>query len=194
VPAYAGVLSALGMLVTAPGRQLSQSVLRLLNDIDQAEIERYFEQLKQRGLESLQRESVDAGAVNASLSLDLRYKGQSNSLNVDWSDPQTCTDAFHRLHEARYGHRLDIAVELVNVRVSLTAQGLDIRLPEIDSDKTKLSGNENNSPPVINRAHMPVGQKLAGPLIIVESVATTWVAENWSCQREANGNLLLKRQ
>ncbi len=195
VPVYAGVLSALGMLVTSPGRQLSHSVLRLLDDMQPEELEALFAQLLVEGETSLAQESVAADQITAGYSVDLRYRGQSNTLNIDWSGSlSACQQAFHDLHQSRYGHALNIPVELVNIRVSLMAQGPQVKLPDADAVNNGVEQPAvNKSVPVVRREAMPVDSVFEGPAIIVEAVATTWVGDGWQCHKDNTGNLLLSR-
>ena len=43
------------------------------------------------------------------------------------------------------------------------------------------------------REELAVGDTFAGPAIIAEQVATTWLAEGWRCEVDAYGNLMLSR-
>ena len=54
VPVQAGVLSALGMLATRPGRQLSRTWLGSLAGLDEAELEARFGALEKSGRRSLE--------------------------------------------------------------------------------------------------------------------------------------------
>lgn len=45
--------------------------------------------------------------------------------------------------------------------------------------------------PVFERTDLAAGQHFAGPAIISESVATTWLAPGWNCEVDGYGNLLL---
>ena len=47
--------------------------------------------------------------------------------------------------------------------------------------------------PLWQRADMGCSQEITGPALITETVATTWLAEGWSCRVDAVGNLLLQR-
>jgi N-methylhydantoinase A len=193
VPAYAGVLSALGMLATAPGRQLSRSVLQLLEETDQQQLLDGFDALARQGIDSLECEQIDADAISRRYSLDLRYRGQSNTLNVEWVNPKDCAKRFHVLHEQRYGHALAMPVELVNLRVSLIARGLDLQLPQVAVTDASSAVQSREGVELIEREKMPAGRIFNGPMIIIEAVATIWIETGWQCQRDLAGNLLLKR-
>lgn len=193
IPVYAGVLSALGMLATRPGRQLSRTRVTPLDTQSNESLENEFEQLAARGRQALMAEGIAEDTISASYSLDLRYQGQSNALNIDWQDVRTCEQNFHDLHERRYGHRLDIPVELVNIRAGVHGAGLQLTLQTGDISAAEVYGKKSLSIPVYARDGLPAGEILKGPAIIVEKVATTWVAEGWNCEKHPSGNLLLKR-
>jgi N-methylhydantoinase A len=38
-----------------------------------------------------------------------------------------------------------------------------------------------------------MGQRIKGPALITETVATTWIAPGWECQVNGQGNLRLNR-
>lgn len=86
VPRYAGVLSALGMLVAPRARQLSQTFTHVLNALSHKDIEQRFSLLLQQGIEALKEEGVAEKDIIAEYSLDCRYVGQSYFLNVKWND------------------------------------------------------------------------------------------------------------
>jgi len=199
VPVHAGVLSALGMLATRPGRQLSRTLMGVLVDLEPTTIEQGFETLAADGRDALRKEGQDPTALEEHRSVDLRYLGQSYALNVSWQgDAAAAVRRFEIRHEERYGHRLDAPVELVNLRMGLhgrstsfslaspTAQGLAapasrVRIPGIDQEV-----------PVYRRGELAVGQRLDGPTIVTETVATTWIAPDWRCENDRWGNLMLQ--
>ncbi|MEJ2142843.1 MAG: hydantoinase/oxoprolinase family protein [Gammaproteobacteria bacterium] len=104
VPIYAGVLSAMGMLVAPRSRQLSRSIIGLLDEIGEQCIEEQFSQLAEHGLAALLAEGIDAKTIQTEFSLDLRYQGQSYYLNIPWTKIETAKQAFHHSHQGRYGH------------------------------------------------------------------------------------------
>jgi N-methylhydantoinase A len=128
VPVNAGVLSALGMLAAEPSRERSRTLRRLLADCDAAALEREFAELEALATDEL-REIAGENGIVASYSVDLRYRGQSYTLNLDWDSPAILEQEFHALHESRYGHRMEIPVELVNLRVRVLGQRPPFELP-----------------------------------------------------------------
>ncbi|MDH5444296.1 MAG: hydantoinase/oxoprolinase family protein [Gammaproteobacteria bacterium] len=196
VPIHAGVLSALGMLVAPRARQLSRTINRLCRDMTDSEIEAVISELAEQGMSVLLAEGVAEESMEVQPSLDLRYDGQSYTLNVEWQDIQSASQAFHVLHHARYGHDLDLPVELVNVRVALQSPVDSIQLAHVrgessDIEEILMAGNDK---PVTmyQRASLKVGQQIQGPALIAETVATTYIADRWQCKLLPEGHLVLE--
>jgi N-methylhydantoinase A len=200
VPARAGVLSALGMLAARPGRRLSRTWLGPLLGRSPAAVQADLDALALEGRRALEREGVAPVQITAAFSLDLRYRGQSYTLEVPWSgDPVQAAESFAALHQARYGHRLDLPVELVNLGAAVTGA---VRVPQLP---TLIPGGVPRprrrvavhgvaaAVPVLRREDLGSGVRIVGPAILVESVATTWLAAGWRCDVDGLGNLLLER-
>lgn len=202
VPRYAGVLSALGMLVAPRARQLSKTINILLANLSQTAIEQHFAALYQQGLTALEEEGLEEKDLDAEFSLDCRYAGQSYFLNVKYQSIDIVATTFHSLHEKRYGHQLDLAVEVVNVRLALKGHAAKLVLPELEKNAAQISNQEKmfvslygieHGVPVFERDTLYCGQKITGPALITETVSTTYIESNWLCEVEKNGCLLLSR-
>jgi len=199
VPIHGGVLSALGMLVARPGRQLSRTRIGVLETIAAAEIDAILASLRQQGLDGLREEGFEAGDCEAMPSADLRYAGQSYTLNLPWQDSTVSSEEFHRRHFLLYGHRLDLPVELVNLRQWVRGPASELRLPQIaDGPWARPFGHCelaqcDASVPQFWRRELVAGQVITGPALISEDVATSWVAPGWSLTVDDVGNLRLSR-
>jgi N-methylhydantoinase A len=200
VPVHAGVLSALGMLASRPGRQLSRTALGLLRDSTREDVEQVLAELAREGRQELLAEGLPEGEIEAEYSLDLRYQGQSSTLNVPWDGIQGSIAGFEGEHERRYGHRMGVEVELVNLRVAMRGPAAEFSLasPETDTEPTagqmeSLYGVQGQVP-VFDRGRLAVGQRMEGPALVTETVATTWIAPGWSCSVDDCGNLSLEKK
>ncbi|TVQ86002.1 MAG: hydantoinase/oxoprolinase family protein [Chromatiaceae bacterium] len=223
VPARAGVLSALGMLVGQPGRLLTRTWLGPLATRDDAAVGAALAELAAAGRQALAREGhalangraprgqqpggwaadqTGSGPWRGAWredSVDLRYQGQAYTLNLPWQGRERTAAAFHRLHAARYGHALELPVELVNLRVRLTLPGLAVDLAAA-ADQAEAAAPLGQAQvtgcaqpvPVLRRAGVPLAGGLAGPAVILDPVATTWLAPGWEARRDAAGNLHLR--
>lgn len=200
VPLFGGVLSAFGMLVAPPGRQLSRTHNCLLENLEEGRLERMFDDMLEQGRAELQYEGIASSRLREERSIDLRYEGQSYTLNLPWTDPATMLPEFHKIHETRYGHRLERAVELVNLRVSLSATGAEIELPVLEyrgeavpKSSQFLYGFETEVG-IYAREELGRGALIKGPALITETVATTLIDPGWTATVDQVGNLLLVRE
>jgi len=215
VPIHAGVLSALGMIVAPAAREMSQTYNQLLQqDVSDIELSRVISEklkvLAQSGAAELLQEGISRDLIECFYSLDLRYKGQSYTLNLSWESVQTpilpqvekTIQSFHQLHQLRYGHQHQQTVELVNLRVKVQAQTTELDLPLLKSsannssppisEKRKVYGIENLVK-VYQRPMLLAGDKLDGPALITEQVSTTFIDQGWTCTIDPYGNLLLNK-
>ncbi|BAO45220.1 hydantoinase/oxoprolinase family protein [Thiolapillus brandeum] len=200
VPVHGGVLSALGMLVAAPGRQLSHTWLALLDDLEEQQVELALQKLSEEALSSMEAEGIPREQCSIQGSLDLRYAGQSYTLNIPWSNMDGVQQQFHQLHARRYGHRLDLPLELVNLRLGVRGAGVDVQPCSPPADAPVGAAGYGDVPgepqpvPCYARDQLVVGQMIEGPALITEHVASTWLAHDWSSQVDGVGNLVLQYQ
>ena len=201
VPVHAGVLSALGMLAAPRSRQLSRTLTGVLADFSEEAVTQKLHLLAASGTQELVAEGIAAADVETDFSLDLRYRGQSYTLNLPWQGSGATASAFHVVHEQRYGHRLDAAVELVNLRCRLQSSPPSMQLPVVansavaatEPPQVSLTGY-SEPVPVWSRSELYADQVFKGPALVTETVATTWLPAGWSCRVDSVGNLLLRRE
>ncbi len=190
VPGQAGVLSAYGMLVAAPGRELTRTVGRTLGDIEDAEIQQLAEILIQEGREKLLLEGHPLEDLRDRVSLELCYQGQAHTLAVDWSsDSYAALRAFEQQHLHRYGHRLDSPVELVNIRVGVKLANR----PTLPTAETGQAEQQSADSKLILRTALQPGQPIQGPVSICDTDATVWVAPGWQASVNSHRHLLLSK-
>ncbi len=204
VPIHGGVLSALGMLTAPRARQLSRTLSKPLLSLSESQITKQLERLKQQGVSALQQEGLTATEITTHPSLDLCYQGQSSTLNIPWViSANTIDDAindFHRAHQSRYGHRLDCAIELVNVRMGLRGPMPSITLSSPTTQPTSTSSasvyldDTFSTIDVIARDSLSAEITVHNPALLTETVSTIFIDKGWDCRRDDAGNLLLERQ
>lgn len=195
VPVHSGVLSAFGMLATPRARELSRSLLGELAGISEERIARCFTEMVQQGKIGLIAEGVAPENINIHYLVDLRYVGQSYTLPIAWHHAEEAVNDFHTLHKNRYGHALALPVELVNLRVTLSA---DMPKPEIGQLEDRLAGDSptfegESGLAIYQRNRLKAGDLIEGEALIVEQVATTYLAANWQCLIDKAGHLVLTK-
>ncbi|MCW8195653.1 hydantoinase/oxoprolinase family protein [Proteobacteria bacterium 005FR1] len=200
VPLHGGVLSALGMLVAPRERQLSLTRQCDLDAIEEGDVLTELEQLAEQGRAELVKEGVPSTAIHLQPSLDLRYSGQSYSINVTFAGLSGSVQSFHDQHEKLYGHRLARPVELVNLRQRVFSPATRLQLPELPpSDQVLPPESEADlygigRTPIYQRSQLGAGFRIVGPALICETVSTTLLAKGWVLEVDRFGNLLLEKQ
>jgi N-methylhydantoinase A len=197
VPNRGGVLSAMGMLVAPRGRQFARTVNRDSEAADSASLENEFRELAELGKLELLAEGLAAENLSYQRSADLRYKGQSYTLNVPWEDTQQAIDAFQTKHRQRYGYDMAVAVEIINLRVTVTAEDVHFQLPvQRESgicNKPRYTEVYGQAQPaqLFARDDLTRDSSVVGPAIIHEYAATSYVAQGWHGRVDSLGNLIL---
>ncbi|CAA0102939.1 Acetophenone carboxylase gamma subunit [Zhongshania aliphaticivorans] len=208
VPNYAGVFSALGMLLAPRERQLSRTINIGLKQTDTKKLHQALSELAETGRQELLDEGVHLSQISAHSSVDLCYIGQSYTLNINWQDDLTALEyAFHRAHRERYGHELALPVQLVNIRQALRADTLSITLPKVKQGPaaqakgietvivaTDAGLTEKYQVPHYERAQLTINQIVTGPALISDTVATLWLTKTWQAQVDQQGHLLLRKK
>jgi N-methylhydantoinase A len=211
VPRYPGVLSALGMVVARPVKELRAAVMTAVPPQDGPEWEEAsrvlalrFRELEEQGRRELLEEGFALDGLVVERVLDLRYAGQSYELAVAVQDvdPRHFLPRFHALHHERYAHAdPSRTVEVVNLRLRLALPGADLSLPPLPE------GSPDATPalvgrrpawfgrrwdvPIYQREGLRAGNHIAGPALVVQMDATTAVPPGWEATVDRCGNLLL---
>jgi N-methylhydantoinase A len=199
IPPYAGVLSALGMVVAPPVAEASKTVVQLGADLDDARLAAEYGQVSGRTMEVIPYErtaSVEAWA-------DVRFKGQSHELQVRIGRPswEEIEAKFKAAYEANYGRApTDRPVEIVTVRVRRIGRGVDVRLPALDvshapisARETRLFVSETREAParVFSRADLLRNGAAVGPMLLIDPEATAYVPPNWRAEARDDGAVIL---
>jgi N-methylhydantoinase A len=199
IPARAGVLSAMGMLVSEPGRELSRPVLKPLAALTDKDIGHWFRSLETDARSQLTNEGCESQMISFRHQLELRYKGQSASIGINWHRGGAHEALFHEAHKKASGLRLPHPVELVNIRLSARAPAVleSINIPQVregdEAGETIHMPELGNEVLIHQRTGLVPGMPLEGPLLLTESAATTWIKPGWVVRADEWGNLLLHR-
>ncbi|MEE4360710.1 MAG: hydantoinase/oxoprolinase family protein [Pseudomonadales bacterium] len=202
VPAQAGLLSALGMLMAAPERQLARTLRQTLSSLEEATIQGHLAALRAQGIAELTDEGHGASGWESDYSADLRYEGQAFALRLPMAigDARaTLAERFRALHEQSYGHALDAPVELVTLRARIGARHQPPALPRRATGpdaapKGHLAIAGQDVPvPAYAQALLVRGQQLEGPALVLDQNSTTWIGPGWTARMDDYGSLRLTR-
>jgi N-methylhydantoinase A/oxoprolinase/acetone carboxylase beta subunit len=203
VPRYAGVLSALGMLVADVTRDYSASVLRASASLSAPDLARRFQPLVSRAVRDLAADGFGGRHRSIGRRMDVRYVGQSHEITVDWSSAYE--RAFHRAHASRYGYA-DPARPTEVVAIRVVASGLT---PKPPLPFTRPRRRVRPAPRAIRRARfagrvwrtafhrweeLPPGAGAVGPAVIAGGEATVVVSPGFRFRIDGFGNIVLVNQ
>jgi N-methylhydantoinase A len=203
VPANPGILSAFGMVISDYIQEYVQTVLMPASAFTPERADQAFAELEARGQQAMRDEGIAPHNVQISRLLDMCYSGQSFELTVPYT--ATFTEAFHRLHEQRYGYE-DSArpTQVVNVRIRAIGpsetsyrpqhapeQRGDARPAQVDTIRMFSNGQWIEAP-VYHRQRLQAGDRFHGPALIAEYSATTFVPADFAARVDGQYNIILR--
>jgi N-methylhydantoinase A/oxoprolinase/acetone carboxylase beta subunit len=202
VPRYAGVLSALGMLLADVTKDYSATVLRRTGDIGQEEIEALFAPIAGRALDDLRAEGFQTAQIAVTRNLDVRYAGQAYEITVPFE--AGFRDEFDRQHARLYGysnpHR---STEIVNLRVTATGITTKPAMPRqrIDGSHRALPwrtgtaafGGRRVQTAFYRWESLDPGSVADGPAVVAGGQATAVVPPGFSFRVDEFGNVVAVR-
>jgi len=214
VPAYPGITSAVGLLTTDLKYDSVRTEFQAGDAIDLHRLNRDLAAMQGELARQLAADGVAAADAAFARSGDLRYVGQGYELRVPFPvgalDPAALHQVFHRfgeLHRVEYGHVFEASpIEIVNIRVS----GIG-HMPKIAPFRPEGGGSlaealvktarcafrrdgslDKVMTPFYRRALLPLGQRIAGPAIVLQTDSTIVVPPDATLTADESGNLILR--
>lgn len=193
IPRHPGVLSAAGLLNAPVEHEVSSSFARPLDGLDIGDVKTGLANLDLEAAALMTDERLGSAEITISYSADVCYVGQGYHLEVPLDlDAAEPLDKLYReflvLHDRVYGHSVEGATRVVNLRVVHRAPvdpiQPDRRVAEGDPRKPSRvilagGGGAAIEARVFDRARMVAGFTFDGPAIIEQDDTTTWVAPGW---------------
>jgi N-methylhydantoinase A len=200
VPPDPGLLSAFGMLVSPVRKDASRSIMLVDADATPERLEAEFVELEAQATAAMTEEGFAPETLTLSRAVDARYHGQSYELRVP---ADGWREAFHRLHENRYGYaRRDAVVEVVTLRVQAAApprRPPERRLPAAPAGEAPVGETRDVvyqgrklQATVLARSTLHAGHRLEGPAVVTEYSATLWLPPGWSAETLETAGLLVE--
>ena len=198
-PPRAGVLSALGLLVTPLSFEFAKSAVSTLEELGDSEYEKVFKTLIDQGTEILQRAGLSADSIHVVRRLDMRYAGQGWEIELalppfrDYGSAMKSEFTELRdLFEDKYSHLYSLKlpgtpIEIVNFKVTVQGPLPRVNLKPLELSKTQglvksrrpvffeKYGNYRDCP-VYDRYALSPGLEIEGPAVI-EEVESTCIIE-----------------
>lgn len=214
VPIVPANFSAWGMLMIDIRHDVVKAIGRPMQDIAAAELRREFLRLEHDAHAMLEREGIEEGRRNLTRSVDMRYVGQGHTVPVAF-DPAvpdgeliaSIQASFQKKYQELYGYTMDIAADLVNLRVKATGEIPKPRLRSLEAggasavharkgqrDIVDMVSGEATEHAIYERQALLAGNCIDGPALIEEPTTITPVRAGQRCAVDAHGNLILTFQ
>ncbi len=213
VPNVAGQFSAWGMLNADIRHDMSQQFNSRLDQLDWEAVQSAFAGMQKELQDLLASEGVSDDRMRFLRYLEMRYLSQEYTLSVPVADDARLEASegakfktlFDDLYLRNYGHtNPQEGAVVANLRVE--ARGLNDSATELDRPRQLLTESEGaavKTRPVIfsgekmetrfiDRASLKLGEKLSGPIVIVELSCTTVVPPGWEAELDEIGNILIR--
>lgn len=198
---FAGVLSALGMGVapiTWHGE--ADAGRREIGGDLPARVAPLFDALEERGRRALALEGIPPERTRATRLIDLRYVGTETALTLPITeDAGELARAFHALHRAELGYSRDgHPIEAVTARVDVIGESDEpaiaiARAPSPHDGRTVRAWIDGayHDVPVRDRETLGPGERVRGPLLVLEQTATIVVEPGFELEHRPDGIVVL---
>jgi N-methylhydantoinase A len=190
------------MVVAPPVVDVSRTVVHLSTQLTDAEIEAEFARLSRESSDSLPESETALIEYFA----DVRFRGQSHELKVAVVS-MTVADISRRFYGAyrtAYGRPPSgRAIEIVTLRLRRTGHAPKVELPQVEAKMPALAvvretelidaAGETVRAAVLARAQLAWAGNQAGPMLLIDAEATTFIPAGWMARSEPNGSVIVER-
>jgi N-methylhydantoinase A len=195
IPAGAGVLSALGFLVSPVATEEITSYVCRLDKMDWKRVNTMIDEMKEKGFAFLTKAGIKKKDGTVRIVSDMRYSGQGHEIMVTVPTGKLGAKSipaieqnFKLEYQLRYGRSIEnIPVESVTWRVLVSGPSPEL-VPKqavvgthskaLKGTRKVYFGNGYEEVPVYDRYAVAVNKKIKGPCIIEEFESTTVVGKD----------------
>ena len=214
VPRFPGVTSALGCVIADMRHDFVHTINRPLAELDVAALDREMAATAAQGVALVERSGVAIERLEVLFELDMSYIGQTHTVPVPL--PATLGDggtdvslamieaAFAAAYERTYGRLLEgIGVRLMSLRTAVIGirpkfdlralspePGTTIEAARTDTRLVWWEGGWHKAA-IYDRLALPVGARIAGPAILEQSDATTFIDPGLDAEVDDYGNVIV---
>jgi N-methylhydantoinase A len=201
IPPAPGVLCADGLLVASLKAEFSRTLPKA-GTIDAAIANTIFTELERQAGAWLATEGVAPERQSRQAVALIRYHGQGGEIAIGWTGTAEAAErAFEDAHRSLYGFALAAPIELVTLRIEAAGTMVPPVKHPLPAGKgaqpaARLTLELPSGPaqvPAYERASLGAGDGFAGPAIVTQLDATTFLPESWSAIVHESGALLLTK-
>ncbi|MEI6264823.1 MAG: hydantoinase/oxoprolinase family protein [Sphingobacteriia bacterium] len=208
VPSGAGVLSALGFLVSPVATEEITSYICRLDQMDWKKINTIIKAMEAKGRSFIDKAGIKQKNATTSIVADMRYSGQGHEITVSIPSGKLSNQSittieanFKAEYLLRYGRDIDnIPIETVTWRVLVSGPSPEL-IPNqavvgkhskaLKGTRKVYWGKNYEETPVYDRYSIPINKKINGPCIIEEFESTTVVGDDSTVMIDRFKNIII---
>ena len=190
-PLGAGVLSALGFLVAAPGTDSVRSYVSRLENLDWDRLNRLFREMEEEAMAQIVEAGADPATVIMRRRADMRYSGQGFEIDVPVPDGEmdgfaanVMRQSFLDKYQELFGRQIgDLPIEALTWRIYASGPTPNVELnfagQQIDEEPSDKGERQVYFPEtgyatcrIYNRYALKPGDSFRGPAVIEEREST----------------------
>jgi N-methylhydantoinase A/oxoprolinase/acetone carboxylase beta subunit len=207
VPPWAGVLSALGCVLSPLSFDFSLGYMRELSRVDWGHLERAFGDMEAQGRRLLAEAGVEQATVERSA--DMRYLGQRYEVNFGLPDGRLgprhlpeIGEAFYAAYREQYGREIrEVPIEAVTWRLRVSGPRPEVRLAAGPRGGGRPSPKSRRpvhfeagfvESAVYDRAELGAGARIAGPAVVEDRESTAVIPPGARASVDPLGTLIIE--
>jgi N-methylhydantoinase A len=213
VPRVAALMSAFGMFAMDLGLEYARSCARRQNQLDFAEINELYADMRRRAKEDFARISIPESHLSYQPTVEMRYVGQFHEVETELptgdlneENLQLLLQSFHSKYEKMFTYSMTWrAAEFLTFRLKVTAPPRPVKMAagakatnsvEIARRGSRKclfdGGTKRVETPTYDWDRMEPGHKVVGPALIDDKTTTVLVLPGFGCAVDDYGNLMLR--
>jgi N-methylhydantoinase A len=215
VPVYPGVTSALGCVIADMRHDFVRTINQTLGagGLDPAALDRAIGEAAREGHGLLEKSGVRLEGIETQVELDMSYVGQTHTVAVRVPaeiigklSGQAIAAAFDAAYRQAFGRLLDgVPLRVLTLRIAVIGRRPKLDLARLCPQGGSIAKAQTGERPVwfdgrfhtakiYNRLDLPVGAVIAGPAILEQPDATTWIDPDLSATVDRFGNVVMARK
>lgn len=202
IPPYAGVFSALGLLVADYKHSFHTAVVKPVDQISEKELETLYQSLEKKASKLLDSEGVPEDKRKFIRYVEAKYWGQAYTLRLPYRDSlEKLIEEFHELHMARYGFsNPKEKIEVVVIRLEaygITSKPVLRASPEegdaVIGERDVFYRNGWYKATVYSRERLGTNAEVEGHAVIEARDTTVVLPPGYTGRVDEFGNIIVER-
>lgn len=210
IPPGPGVLCAYGDATTRVRDEASRTFIRGFSKTSADEVSSIFKELADQAAKALDAEGVPREDQSNSYQVDIRYHGQGLLLTVNVDLDELASkgldaigEPFDEMHRQLFTFALELEKEVVNLRAVVQGKPTNVQAAQLEkggSDASEAVIQEHKmfvddaerDAKIYDRAKLKMGNKIAGPAVVMEMDSTTVILPGHTGEVDEYGNILIR--